>query len=244
MQQLALDLGYRPALGRADFIVAPSNELAVGWMDRWPDWPGLGLALHGPAGAGKTHLAQVWRHLSGAAEIEPSALSASLAPGGSGDGLGPRALLGGARACVLDGFDAALAEQPALEEGLFHLCNLLAERGGKLLLTGREPPARWPLALADLRSRLVTLQSVAIGRPDEAFLAGLLGKLFGDRQQAVPPAVIDYLVKRMERSFGEALRLVEALDRAALAERRSITVPLARKVLEAGREGKSMESDN
>jgi chromosomal replication initiation ATPase DnaA len=65
-RQLALDLGYRPARGRADFIVASSNADAVAWIDRWPEWPDLGhgfraLALHGPDGAGKSHLAAVWR---------------------------------------------------------------------------------------------------------------------------------------------------------------------------------------
>ncbi len=67
-EQLALDLGHRPALGREDFLVAPCNENAVAWIDRWPDWPGPALVIHGPAGCGKTHLARVWRQRSGAAE--------------------------------------------------------------------------------------------------------------------------------------------------------------------------------
>ncbi len=66
--QLALDLGHRPALGREDFLVAPCNEDAVAWVDRWPDWPGPALVIHGPAGCGKTHLAWVWRRRSGATE--------------------------------------------------------------------------------------------------------------------------------------------------------------------------------
>ncbi len=66
--QLALDFGHRPALGREDFLVAPCNEDAVAWVDRWPDWPGPALVIHGPAGCGKTHLAQVWRRRSGVPE--------------------------------------------------------------------------------------------------------------------------------------------------------------------------------
>ncbi len=48
--QLPLELELRPALGRDDFLVAPSNEVAVAWIDRWPDWPGPALALYGPPG--------------------------------------------------------------------------------------------------------------------------------------------------------------------------------------------------
>ena len=66
--QLALDFGHRPALGREDFLVAPCNEDAVAWIDRWPDWPGPVLVIHGPAGCGKSHLARVWRRRAGAPE--------------------------------------------------------------------------------------------------------------------------------------------------------------------------------
>ena len=66
--QLTLDLGHRPSLGREDFLVAPCNKDAIAWVDRWPDWPGPALVIHGPAGCGKTHLAQVWRQCSGAPE--------------------------------------------------------------------------------------------------------------------------------------------------------------------------------
>ena len=72
MAQLILDLGHRPALGREDFLVAPANQTAVAWIDRWPDWPGPVLALSGPPGCGKSHLLQVWRAMSGAREIDPA----------------------------------------------------------------------------------------------------------------------------------------------------------------------------
>ncbi|HLB80138.1 MAG TPA: DNA replication protein, partial [Dongiaceae bacterium] len=89
--QLPLDLGHRPALRRDDFLVAPCNRAAVAWLDRWPDWPGPALAVHGPPGCGKTHLASVWRARSGAIAVEPAALA------------DPSALAAAARTFVLDG---------------------------------------------------------------------------------------------------------------------------------------------
>ena len=58
--QLTFDLPRRIALSRSDFLISDSNAAAVGWIDRWPDWPSRALALHGPAGCGKTHLVHVW----------------------------------------------------------------------------------------------------------------------------------------------------------------------------------------
>lgn len=218
--QLPLDLGHRPALGREDFLVAECNAAAVAWIDRWPDWPGGGLALHGPAGCGKSHLAEVWRGRSGAIRLDAALLA----------GAEPPQLLGTARACVIDGLYDSGAARPD-ERRLLHLYNLMRERGGHVLFAARAAPARWPVALPDLRSRLGALPAVEIGPPDDVLLAAVLVKLFVDRQLAVGADVIDYLARRMERSFEAARRLVAALDREALAAHRRIALPLAREVL-------------
>lgn len=215
MTQLPLDLGHRPAQGRADFLVAPCNEAAIAWLDRWPRWPGPALALWGPARSGKTHLAEVWRARSGAILIDRRDLTPARVP----------QLLGQASAAIVDEADRAD------EEALLHLYNLLAERQGHLLVVAREPPARWPIALADLRSRLLAAPSVAVAAPDDAVLGAVLVKLFADRQLTISEGVIPYLLVQLERSFAAAEAAVAALDAASLADRRAITVPLARQIL-------------
>ena len=217
MTQLALDLGHRIALDADDFLIAPCNRDAVLWIDRWPDWPAPALVVHGPPGCGKTHLAHVWQARSDARVLTPADLG----------GATPGELLAGGVCAVVEGCD-----RPGDERALMHLYNVAAERGGHLLLTAAAPPARWELALADLRSRLVAAPAVAIGAPDDGLIGALLIKLFGDRQLRVGDGVVEFLVARMERSFAAARRLVAALDDAALAGRRNITVPLARHVLE------------
>ncbi len=215
MEQLSFDLPHRTAFGGADFLVAPSNQEAVAWLDRWPDWPGPALALVGPTGSGKTHLAHVFQARAGAVLLAPAAIAAGSLP----------ELLGAARAAVLDDAEAAAAEP------LLHLYNMLAERQGHLLVLARHAPARWSIALADLRSRLLAAPVASIQPPDDALLAALLIKLFADRQVSVSADVVAYLVARIERSTAAAEAAAAALDRAALAAHRPITVPLIRTVL-------------
>jgi DnaA regulatory inactivator Hda len=219
MPQLPLDLGFRPAHARADFLIAPCNAAAVAWIDRWPDWPAPVLALWGPAGSGKTHLLEVWRARSTARTIAAPALTSAAVP----------QLLGAARAAAID--DA----QGADEEALLHLHNVLAERQGHLLLAAREPSARWTIRLADLRSRLLAGPAVAIEAPDDALLGAVLVKLFADRQLRISEDLIAYLLQRIERSFAAAQAIVAALDEAALADQRAVTVRLAREILNQDR---------
>lgn len=214
-KQRTFDWGTRAALGREDFLVAPCNEAAVAWLDRWPDWPGPALVIHGPPGSGKSHLAEVWRERSGA-EVLLSYRLGEAAPEAERE----------AAAVVIEGLGGQIDER-----ALLHRYNAIAERGGHLLLTAASTPARWPLALPDLVSRLRLAPAVALGMPDDTLLGALMLKLFADRQIAVAPEVPAYVVPRIERTFAAVAALVERLDRAALAAGRPVTVPLARAVL-------------
>ena len=220
-RQLVFELGHRPASGRDDFLVAPSNEAAVALIDAWPEWPDRIVALSGPAGSGKTHLAEVWRMASGAVTIAPAALSDVDIPA-----------LVSRRAIILEDLTAL---PPQGERFLFHLVNLVRAEGAFLLITSRKALARLPLSLPDLTSRLKAVPQVELGPPDDALLAGILVKLFEDRQLRVTPAVIAYLASRIERSIDAARAAVAELDTASLSGKRSITVPLAAEIL--GRQG-------
>lgn len=216
-RQLVLELGHRPASGREDFLVAPPNETAVATIDAWPDWPDRIVSLSGPEGSGKTHLAEVWRAASNAVAVAPGDLAAADLPS-----------LVARRALILE--DLASLDA-AGERALFHLVNLVRAEEAHLLITSREPLARLAFALPDLVSRLRALPRIELGPPDDALLAGILVKLFDDRQLRATPAVIAYLASRIERSVVAAHGAVEALDKASLSGKRPITVPLAAEVL-------------
>ena len=214
--QLSFDLPSQVALGPDDFFVSASNQLAYDMVSDWPGWPAGKLALIGPRGSGKSHLARVWQSLAGA-QILPAA---TLTPGPM-----PAA---GAHLVIED-----MADLPAsAEEHLFHLHNHLAQTGGLLLLTGCTPPSRWPIALPDLASRMQGAAVIRLDDPDDRLLAALLMKLFADRQLAPPPDVVTYLATRIERSHRAASQVVALLDAAALRDKRDLTRVFVRTVLD------------
>jgi chromosomal replication initiation ATPase DnaA len=217
-RQLTFDLPGEESRSRADFLVAPSNALALEMLDRVESWPQGRMILVGTEGAGKTHLAHVWAAATGAAFLP--------VPGLSGIDLGQ--LPGGA--IVLDGADR-LAGSAAEEAALFHLLNLMGP-GRPLLMTARTPPRDWGVTLPDLFSRLQAVPVARILPPEDALLSAVLVKLFADRQVAVAPNLIPFLVSRMPRQISAARPLVAAMDARALAEARPITRQLAGEVLD------------
>ena len=215
--QLPLDLPHRAAVGREDFLVAEANKAAVALVDRWPDWPTPAAMLIGPPGAGKSHLGAVWKTASGAVALAVSDLDEARVPA-----------LCAAKAVLLEDVEGLLPEG---ETALFHLMNLIKEEGGHLLMTSKVGPAELDIHLPDLSSRLRAVVTAELGTPDDELLRAVLEKLFQDRQLLAPEPALRYLATHMDRSIEAARKLVAAIDQAALADKRRITVPLVAEVL-------------
>ena len=217
-------LEWPPAarLDGADFVVTEANRAAAALVDAWPNWPGPGagkvLAIAGAAGSGKSHLAQRWLDQRRGARIAADALADPA--------LIERLTAG--TALLIDPVPVPLPER-----ALLHLINLVHERGAFLLLVGEDPPSRWPAELPDLASRLAALPVAALAPPDDALLRILLLKAFSDRQIRIDATLLDYLVRRIERSGAAARAIAARLDRHALASGRGITLAWVRSVLDA-----------
>ena len=213
--QLPLAFDHRPSYERQDFVNGETNAAALAFVEDWPNWPARAGALWGPEGSGKTHLAYIWAEASGATLLDPK--------GFSHETVGQLAAAG---IWLID--DADLIEDSV---AFFHLLNFVNQSNGALLLTGREAPQNWARGLPDLHSRLAGLPGTALAAPDDTLLARVLLKLFADRQLKVPEGLIPYLVVRMERSFSVAGRLVAAIDRLALQQKRNISVEIGAEAL-------------
>ncbi|MBF9058518.1 chromosomal replication initiator DnaA [Rhodobacterales bacterium HKCCSP123] len=219
-RQLVLDLPFRAAMGRDDFFVSAANAAAVAGIDGWRDWPGAKMLLTGPEGAGKTHLAHVFAAQAGARIIAAEALH-GLDPADTAE----------ASALVIEDADR-IAGDAAAEEALFHLHNAAAGRGTPLLLTARGPARRWGLRLPDLQSRMEQAGLLTLDTPDDALLTAVLVKLAADRQLALTPALLAYVLPRIDRSLAYAQRFIAELDAEALAAKQKPGTKHARAVLQ------------
>lgn len=212
--QLAFELGHTPSHSEADFIVGEGNELAHAHVLAYPNWSGPLTLITGPAKSGKSHLARIWADRAGALSPEV-------------DELEDLARDGGTVPLVIEDVDRRGYEEAAL----FHLLNQSMRDRRPVLMTAREPVANWPFATDDLKSRARLAALFTVTTSDDIHLSQMFVKLFGDRQIAVDPKVIAYLVARMERSPEEAVALAGLMDRMALQRGTAITRAIAAEAL-------------
>ena len=121
-RQLALALDHSVSFAREDFLSGPSNIAALNLIEHWPDWPDRLVALIGPEGSGKSHLAAIWAEEAGARILSTNLLSVSTVPAALATG-----------ALVVEDLDADDLD----EQALFHLINLAREEDAYVFLTGR-----------------------------------------------------------------------------------------------------------
>ena len=212
--QLPLPFPHQPSYAAADFLAAPSNEAARAWLERTEDWPEHRLALWGGAGCGKTHLLRLWAGRRGARVLSGATLTGPLEP------VPPAGI-------ALDDADA-LCDATAL----LHLLNAAREAQHPVLLAARAAPARWPVRLPDLASRLRAITAVEIAPPEDSLLRALLMRLLADRQLVVGPGLQEWLLLRLPRSPAALREAAARLDRAALASGRGVTKAIAAAIVE------------
>ena len=214
-------LSFPPPDARWDaLILGAPNESAIGLASRPEAWATHALCITGPAHCGLTFLARAW-----AGRFEGQYLAAAEF---NALKLGALDAMAGAHV-ALDDADLIVARR---DEQLLLFYNMVAAKGGRLLLVGHTSPAAWRTGIADLRSRLNALPVAEISQPDEAHVRARLRAAAARRFMKLSPETINYLVPRIDLSYEAIETLMDRLSGAVSTAGKAPGLALARMVLE------------
>ncbi len=218
MRQLALELAPAPLPTLANFIAGDNAEVVAALR-------GFGVGgerfiyLWGGAGSGRTHLLR-------------AVLQAARDAGQSAHAIAPGAVPVGIAADALVCVDDVQCFSPPAQIELFNIFNELKDGGGALLVAGDMPPARLPLR-ADLLTRLAAGLVYEVHALSEEARRAAMREYATARGFTLPAEVLDYVLARAPRDLRTLRALIDMLDRRSLEQKRPITVPLARELLQA-----------
>lgn len=210
-QQAALPLAWPQRYGLDNFVAAACNAQALTYIKDIALWKTPVLIIQGPSDSGKSHLASIFSSLHNAIPIKTINDIDQV-------------ITMDAPITMIDDVDTFLNDGESATS-LFHLINHITHKKGRLLLTGKIPPATW-VAQPDLLSRLQASQSVTLEHPSEDMIKAAYQKMFLDRGLLVDNKVLDYLAMRSERSFSGIRANIDRLDVLALEKGRKVTIPL------------------
>ncbi len=197
-------------------VLSEANRDAATLMTGWRQWPGGAMALIGPPGSGKTHLALAWALEAGARQAAPTAAPEDAA-----------AIFreSGGRVFIDD------ADGPHDEAMLWRTLDLARQEGGAVLLAGNAAPGLWPVGLPDLRSRLAALPVARLQEPDEALMEVLLRRVCREQFIRLSDDAAKYLALRLPRTYAAARAWAAALDLDLVKGARPVTLATARLTL-------------
>ncbi len=197
-------------------VVTEANRDAAQLLTDWRAWPNGALALIGPAGAGKTHLALAWALETGARQVSPTA---------SADDAAAIFQEAAGRLFIDD------LERERDEAMLWRVLDLARARAGAVLLVAAAPPAEWQVAIPDLRSRLGALATARLGEPDETLMEVVLRRICREQFIHLSDDAARYLARRLPRTYAAARQMAAALDAGLTRGARPVSRKAAEKAL-------------
>lgn len=214
-EQYIIDFPVAASYKEADFVVSESNLESYNFLRDPNLWNHCCLILVGEKGAGKTHLSYIWQEQFSAQRLNNQTLAFDE----------------NASHFIVEDLPSWLGDKDQ-EEFLFHLYNHCFLEQKKILVTSESAVSSLTFDTADLRSRLMSAATTTLKSPDDYLLLTVFFKLCSDRQLSIDETVVHYILARCERSLSFIKYVVEALNKKTLAEKRKVTIPLAKEILE------------
>ena len=213
--QLILKFPNNKIYSKDDFYVSSSNQQAYDFVNSWPNWMKRIVNIYGPQGSGKTHIASILKNKTQAMEIEAKSLNDKTF-----FEFKIKEVL------IIDNLDEQVSENL-----LFSIWNAALQDNKYLLITSIKPINFYKFKLSDLKSRINSCLSIGIKLPSDDLISVILAKNFSDKQIKVEKKHIDYIIKRIDRSYEKISLFISILDKYSLKKGSPFNLKLIKEVL-------------
>ena len=200
---------------KEDFYVSKSNEEAYNFISRWPKWIKKIVNIFGPPGSGKTHVSSILKNKTSYLHIDAKHLDDNIF-----------FQFKSKEALIIENFNEKTSEKL-----MFSLWNIVLQDNKYLLITSHKPINTYKFNLPDLKSRINSCIRIGIRLPDDDLIGVMLAKNFSDRQVTVEKKHIDYIIKRIDRSYEKISQFISILDKSSLKKGAPFSLKLIKEVL-------------
>ena len=213
--QLLLKFPANQVYLKEDYYVSPSNKEAFDFVNSWPKWIKRIANIFGPSGSGKTHLTSILKSKTSTLIIESNRLNDEIFYEFKTK-----------EALIIENLNENISENL-----LFSLWNLALQDNKYLLITSVEPIIKYKFKLSDLKSRAAGSLMIGLNLPNDDLISVIIAKNFSDKQIKIEKKHIDFIIKRIDRSYEKISRFVSTLDKYSLKKGSSFSLKLIKEVL-------------
>ena len=213
--QLILKFPTYRVYKKEDFYVSPSNQEAYDFINNWPKWIKRIINIFGPSGSGKSHLASILKNKTSCLKIDSKELNEKIF-----------LKFKTKEALIIENLNEKISEKL-----LFSLWNIALQDNKYLLITSIKPISSYKFKLTDLISRVKSSLAIGIDLPGDDLISVILAKNFSDKQIKVEKKHIDYIVKRIDRSYEKISQFILTLDKYSLKKGSPFSLKLIKEVL-------------
>ena len=200
---------------KEDFYVSSSNKEAYDFINSWPRWVKRIANIFGPSGSGKTHLTSILKNKTSILDIKSEKLNDKIF-----------FEFKTKEALIIENLNKEISENL-----LFSLWNVALQDNKYLLITSTKPIGAYKFKLPDLKSRASSCLTIGINLPSDELISVILMKNFSDKQIKVEKKHIDYIIKRIDRSYEKISQFILSLDRYSLKKGTPFSLKLIKEVL-------------
>ena len=215
LDQTIIKFDYDKNFKNDDFYLSKSNKHVFDFLNLWPKWERNFVNVTGEKLCGKTHLMNIFLHKNKGIKFEAKSLK--------NDHL--------KNIKIYENIIIENLSSDVNERLLYSLLNLIEQDNKFIIVTSKEPIIKIGFDLKDLRSRAKNFILLNIEKPDDDLIFAIILKNLSDRQISLDDKFIEFIVKRIERSYSKIYDFIYKIDQLSLKKKKSIDFKIIKEVL-------------